>query len=45
MFLADTNLTYNRGTGVLIAVPIPKEYASAGNFVESAIQRALGEAE
>ncbi|KAF8412888.1 hypothetical protein HHK36_000860 [Tetracentron sinense] len=32
------------GTGVLIAVPIPKEHATSGSLIESAIQRALKEA-
>lgn len=41
---ADANLTLNLGSGMLIAVPIPKEYAASGNLIESAIQRALEEA-
>jgi len=32
------------GSGILIAVPIPKEHSASGNFIESAIQRALAEA-
>ena len=32
------------GTGLLIAVPIPKEHSASGSFVESAIQKALTEA-
>lgn len=29
---------------MLIAVPVPKEYAASGNMIESAIQQALKEA-
>ncbi|PIA31197.1 hypothetical protein AQUCO_05100002v1 [Aquilegia coerulea] len=32
------------GTGILIAVPIPKEHAASGSLIESAIQKALQEA-
>nr|GMD24749.1 Pseudouridine-5'-phosphate glycosidase [Ipomoea batatas] len=32
-------------TGILIAVPIPKEHSASGSLIESAIQRALLEAE
>ncbi|KAJ0021252.1 hypothetical protein Pint_30892 [Pistacia integerrima] len=31
-------------SGILIAVPIPKEHTASGNLIESAIQTALGEA-
>ncbi|KAJ6823685.1 uncharacterized protein M6B38_127500 [Iris pallida] len=43
--LIHSSLSLNLGTGMLIAVPIPKEYAASGNLIESAIQRALEEAE
>ncbi|KAL5219836.1 hypothetical protein ABZP36_024549 [Zizania latifolia] len=33
------------GSGILIAVPIPKEQAASGNAIEAAIQKALKEAE
>ncbi|GAB4835261.1 hypothetical protein Ancab_000170 [Ancistrocladus abbreviatus] len=42
--LIDVNLKLSLGTGLLIAVPIPKEHAASGSSVESAIQRALQEA-
>lgn len=32
------------GTGILIAVPIPKEHSASGSLIESAIQKALKEA-
>ncbi|XP_041996141.1 pseudouridine-5'-phosphate glycosidase-like isoform X2 [Salvia splendens] len=32
------------GTGILISVPIPSKYSASGNFIESAIQKALKEA-
>ncbi|KAJ0084244.1 hypothetical protein Patl1_29429 [Pistacia atlantica] len=32
------------GSGILIAVPIPKEHTASGNLIESAIQSALREA-
>ncbi|KAF9611327.1 hypothetical protein IFM89_030116 [Coptis chinensis] len=40
----DANLKLRLGTGILIAVPIPKEHAASGNFIEYAIQKALQEA-
>lgn len=42
--LIDASMKLKLGTGVLIAVPIPKEHSASGRFVESAIQRALMEA-
>uniref|UniRef100_A0A0D9X9I6 Pseudouridine-5'-phosphate glycosidase n=1 Tax=Leersia perrieri TaxID=77586 RepID=A0A0D9X9I6_9ORYZ len=39
------NKNLHLGSGILIAVPIPKEYAASGNAIESAIQKALKEAE
>ncbi|KAF0897977.1 hypothetical protein E2562_001667 [Oryza meyeriana var. granulata] len=39
------NKNLNLGSGILIAVPIPKEHAASGNAIESAIQKALKEAE
>ncbi|XP_021772141.1 uncharacterized protein LOC110736274 [Chenopodium quinoa] len=42
--LIEANTKLNLGTGVLIAVPIPKEHSASGSLVESAIQKALMEA-
>ncbi|KAJ1694827.1 hypothetical protein LUZ63_011525 [Rhynchospora breviuscula] len=42
--LIDANSNLSLGTGILIAVPIPKEYATSGNMIECAIQQALAEA-
>ncbi|KAH9602184.1 hypothetical protein KSS87_018451 [Heliosperma pusillum] len=42
--LIEANMKLKLGTGILIAVPIPKEHSASGTFVESAIQRALKEA-
>lgn len=42
--LINASLNLRLGTGMLIAVPIPKEYAASGKMIESAIQRALNEA-
>ncbi|WCJ28904.1 hypothetical protein M5689_010573 [Euphorbia peplus] len=42
--LIDANTKLKLGTGILIAVPIPKEHSASGNLIESAIQRALREA-
>ncbi|EEC83839.1 pseudouridine-5'-phosphate glycosidase isoform X2 [Oryza sativa Japonica Group] len=39
------NKNLHLGSGILIAVPIPKEHAASGNAIESAIQKALKEAE
>lgn len=41
---ADANLNLKLGSGILIAVPIPKEYSASGNSIESAIQKAVQEA-
>ncbi|KAK2973193.1 hypothetical protein RJ640_009823 [Escallonia rubra] len=38
------NIKFKLGTGILIAVPIPKEHSASGSLIESAIQRALEEA-
>lgn len=40
---ANNNLDI--GSGILIAVPIPKQYEASGNFISSAISQALKEAE
>ncbi|KAK9692303.1 hypothetical protein RND81_09G254900 [Saponaria officinalis] len=42
--LIDANKKLKLGTGILIAVPIPKKHSASGSFVESAIQTALKEA-
>ncbi|KAL6965645.1 pseudouridylate synthase [Sarracenia purpurea var. burkii] len=42
--LIDANIKLKLGTGILIAVPIPKEHSASGSLIESAIQRALKEA-
>ncbi|KAG5517468.1 hypothetical protein RHGRI_038021 [Rhododendron griersonianum] len=38
------NMKLKLGTGILIAVPIPKEHSASGSLIESAIQKALNEA-
>nr|XP_010909663.1 uncharacterized protein LOC105035704 isoform X2 [Elaeis guineensis] len=42
--LINANLNLKLGSGMLIAVPVPTEYAASGNMIESAIQNALKEA-
>lgn len=42
--VADANNKLKLGNGILIAVPIPKEHAAAGNKIEDAIKQALQEA-
>ncbi|XP_040991853.1 pseudouridine-5'-phosphate glycosidase isoform X2 [Juglans microcarpa x Juglans regia] len=42
--LIDANMKLKLDTGILIAVPIPKEHSASGSVIESAIQRALKEA-
>lgn len=42
--LLNANLNLKLGSGILIAVPVPKEYAASGNMIESAIKKALKEA-
>ncbi|XAR60330.1 hypothetical protein NMG60_11033652 [Bertholletia excelsa] len=42
--LIDANMKLKLGAGILIAVPIPKEHAASGSFIESAVQKALKEA-
>ncbi|KDP43637.1 hypothetical protein JCGZ_22951 [Jatropha curcas] len=42
--LIDVNTKLKLGTGILIAVPIPKEHSASGNLIESAIQIAITEA-
>lgn len=42
--LINANLNLSLGSGILIAVPIPREHAAYGHTIESAIQRALKEA-
>ncbi|KAK4259320.1 hypothetical protein QN277_005662 [Acacia crassicarpa] len=42
--LIEANMKLKLRTGILIAVPIPKEHSASGNIIESAIQRALKEA-
>nr|GMD26354.1 Indigoidine synthase A family protein isoform 1 [Ipomoea batatas] len=43
--LIDASTKLGLQTGILIAVPIPKEHSASGSLIESAIQRALLEAE
>lgn len=45
LFFTDANKNLHLGSGILIAVPIPKEHAASGNAIESAIQKVLKEAE
>lgn len=42
--LIHHNITFNSGSGLLIAVPIPDEYQADGQVIEVAIQEALVEA-
>lgn len=42
--LAEANVKLKLGTGILIAVPIPREHQTSGHIIESAIQKALKEA-
>lgn len=42
--LIHHNCTFNSGSGLLIAVPIPDEYQADGQVIETAIQEALVEA-
>jgi hypothetical protein len=42
---ADANKNMHLESGILIAVPIPKQHAASGKIIESAIQQALKEAE
>jgi pseudouridine-5'-phosphate glycosidase len=42
--LIDANMKLKLNTGILFAVPIPKEHSASGSTIESAIQRALKEA-
>lgn len=42
--LIEANMKLKLGSGILIGVPIPKEHSASGNFIESAIQKALTEA-
>lgn len=41
---AYSNMNLGINSGILIAVPIPKEYYASGNLIESAMQKALKEA-
>ncbi|CAK9184359.1 unnamed protein product [Ilex paraguariensis] len=43
-WLIAANIKLKLKTGILIAVPIPKEHSASGSVIESAIQRALTEA-
>ncbi|KAL6638309.1 hypothetical protein ACP70R_025881 [Stipagrostis hirtigluma subsp. patula] len=43
--IIHANKNLHLGSGILIAVPIPKQHAASGNIIESAIQKALKEAE
>ncbi|KAM0925616.1 hypothetical protein ACQ4PT_004070 [Festuca glaucescens] len=43
--IIDANKKMHLGSGILIAVPIPKQHSASGNIIESAIQQALKEAE
>lgn len=40
----DANIRLERKSGILIAVPIPREHSASGSLIESAIQQALQEA-
>ncbi|MCD7469790.1 hypothetical protein HAX54_009038 [Datura stramonium] len=40
----DANVRLERKSGILIAVPIPREHSASGSLIESAIQQALQEA-
>lgn len=40
----DANSNLSLGTGILIAVSIPKEYAASGSMIERAIRQAIREA-
>ncbi|XP_060185568.1 pseudouridine-5'-phosphate glycosidase-like isoform X2 [Lycium barbarum] len=40
----DANIRLERKSGILIAVPIPKEHSASGSLIGSAIQQALQEA-
>ncbi|KAF8009251.1 hypothetical protein BT93_J0288 [Corymbia citriodora subsp. variegata] len=42
--LIDANNKLQLGSGILFAVPIPKEHSASGGFIEDAIQRAIDEA-
>lgn len=42
--MTDAYVKLRLGTGILFAVPIPKEYSASGTLIEDAIQRAIGEA-
>ncbi|XP_066446345.1 uncharacterized protein [Eleutherodactylus coqui] len=42
--LIASSLELRLGSGVLITVPIPEEYAASGQMIEKAIQQALAEA-
>lgn len=42
--ITDANLNLGLGSGILIAVPIPKDHSASGYTIESAIQKALEEA-
>ena len=44
LIISDASIKLKLGTGILIAVPIPKEQAASGSLIESAIQLALKEA-
>ncbi|XP_062213088.1 pseudouridine-5'-phosphate glycosidase-like isoform X1 [Phragmites australis] len=43
--IIHANKNLHLGSGILIAVPIPKQHAASGNVIESAIQKALKEAD
>ncbi|XP_030457071.2 pseudouridine-5'-phosphate glycosidase [Syzygium oleosum] len=42
--LIDANMKLRLGSGILFAVPIPKEHSASGQLIEDAIERAIGEA-
>ncbi|KAK4419611.1 Pseudouridine-5'-phosphate glycosidase [Sesamum alatum] len=42
--LIDSSINLGLTTGILIALPIPREHSASGNIIESAIQKALNEA-
>lgn len=44
LFFAASTLSLGLQSGILLAVPIPEEHASAGKQIEEAIQAAVTEA-
>ncbi|XP_057458563.1 pseudouridine-5'-phosphate glycosidase isoform X2 [Lotus japonicus] len=42
--IIEANVKLKLGSGILLAVPIPREHSTSGHVIESAIQKALEEA-